>query len=387
MTNPTRREMLLMSAGFSLLSGCGMQGALSPQVSLATNARLRTESSTRPISVLDAYIRQYCAQAPYVTAAMYDGGTTRLRGYAKGVPHPDVDTSWIFGIGSNTKVFTATMLAYQCGGKTPLKGLTDPVVTYLPKSVGKHGTSIKQVTLVDLATHTASFPDSVSAEAKNTLFFDEPPDAAQIAWWTGWNNTGSPSSHNLCAGKTPGTCYSYSDWGFITLGFAVANSNETSGEAYTDLLSRYITTPLALANTGAHEKTSVPGHEKDGSVSKKPPTDLRSNAPDLLRFLQANLGKLPGVSAELQAAIDLTQRVHWDGAKYGNPHTNVGLAWQLPVIAGKPQLIWKNGEAGGFTSFMGMVPSNDIAVAILTNSDAANPTKAGIQFLQTVGGA
>jgi beta-lactamase class C len=387
MTSPTRREMLLMSAGFSLLTGCGMQGALSPPVSSAANGRLRADSSTSPTSVLDQYMKQYCAGAPYATAAIYDGGTTVLRGYAKGAPHPKVDTSWIFGIGSNTKVFTATMLAYQCGGKTPSKRLTDPVVNYLPASVGKHGKTIKDVTLVDLATHTGSFPDSVAAEAKNTLFFDDPPDAAQIAWWTKWDNTGSPSGHDMCVGKTPGTCYNYSDWGFITLGFAVASSNEVSGETYTDLLARYITDPLKLTKTGAHLKTSVPGHEKDGSVSKKLPTDLRSNAPDLLRFLEANLRKLHGVSAELQAAIDLTQEVHWDGAKYGNPHTDVGLAWQLPVISGKPQLIWKNGEAGGFTSFMGMVPSNAIAVAILTNSEAADPTKAGIHFLQTVGGA
>jgi len=374
-----------MGAGFSLLAGCGAHGSLTPALLSPTSESLRANAHT--VAALDRYIKQYCAEAPYATAAIYeDGMAAVLRGYAKGVPSDRVNTSWIFGIGSNTKVFTATMLAYECGGKAPSKNLTDRVVKYLPHSVRRHGHSIKEVTLVDLATHTASFPDSVGAEADNTLFFDKPPSAAQIAWWTNWKNTGSPSSHDLCVGKTPGTCYNYSDWGFITLGFAVSNANEVAGETYTDLLARYVTKPLGLGSTGAHEILSVKGHEKDGKISAKPPTDLRSNAPDLLRFLKANLGKLRHVSPELQAALHLTQEVHWRGAQYGDPHTNVGLAWQLPVARGKPQLIWKNGEAGGFTSFMGMIPAKTLAVAILTNSDAANPTSAGIQFLQDIGG-
>ncbi len=382
MSNPTRRDLLLMGASLSVLAGCGTRG-LTPPLFLSASENLREDG--HGAGVLDSYIEKYCAEAPYVTTALYNDGVAKLRGYAKGVRSNRVDTSWIFGIGSNTKVFTATMLAYECGGKRPSKSLTDPVVKYLPSSVGKHGHAIKEVTLVDLATHTSSFPDTVGAETENTLFFDKPPSAAQIAWWTKWKNTGSPSSHDLCVGKMPGTCYNYSDWGFFTLGFAVSDSNEVAGETYTDLLARYVTKPLGLSNTGAHKVLSVKGHEEDGKVSP-PPTDLRSNAPDLLRFLKANLGKLKDVAPELQTALRLTQKVHWRGAKYGDPHTNVGLAWQLPYAPGKPQMIWKDGEAGGFTSFMGMIPAKSLAVAILTNSDAANPTKAGIQFLLDVGG-
>ncbi len=382
----SRRELIAMSAGWSvLLAGCASR-ALPSNANLAPSAGARFGPDAGIVAQLNRFILANCASAPYATAAIYHNGKTSLHGYAQGVPSAKVDPSWIFGIGSNTKVFTATMLARQCVGMAPAKHLTDPVIDYLPASVGKNGTSIKAVTLVDLATHTASFPDSVAAEAKNTLFFDRPPDAAQIAWWTNWNNTGKPNAHNLCVGKTPGTCYSYSDWGFITLGFAVADSNAVAGRHYTEVLAADVTTPLGLSHTGAHLKLSVKGHAKNGSVETKLPTDLRSNAPDLLRFLQAQLGVLGGVPRELQRAIALTQMVHWKGADYGNPHINVGLAWQLPVSSGQPQLIWKNGEAGGFASFMGMIPSASLAVAILTNSDAANPTKAGIGFLRAIGG-
>ena len=384
MTNPTRREMLLMGAGLSLLAGCGAHGSLTPSLPLPASESLRT--GAHAAGVLDRYVNQYCAEAPYATAAIYNDGLAVLRGYAKGIPSDRVDTSWIFGIGSNTKVFTATMLAYECGGEAPSKSLTDRVVNYLPQSVAKQGHAINDVTLVELATHTSSFPGSVPVEVENTLFFDKPPSAAQIAWWIDWRNTGSPHPHDLCAGKTPGTCYNYSDWGFITLGFAVSHSNEVAGETYTNLLARYVTKPLGLSSTGAHKILSVKGHERDGKVSPRLPTDLRSNAPDLLRFLEANLGKLKHVPPELQTALRLTQKVHWRGAKYGDPHTNVGLAWQLPVNRGKPQLIWKNGEAGGFASFMGMIPAKSLAVAILTNSRAARPTAAGIDFLRNLGG-
>src|SRR5581483_2891489 len=271
MTNLTRRDILIAAAGLPLLAACAnetVSALSSPPPSLA--------GGVRPVDLLDRLVKRYCAKAPFATAALYVDGATTLRGYAAGVPSTSVDTSWIFGIGSNTKVFTSVILASECGGANPTRTLTDPVTKYLPPAVGKNGHTIRDVTLVDLATHTASFPHSVRAQKVNTLFFDEPPNAAQIGWWTGWRNDGTPHDHDECAGKTPGTCYSYSDWGFITLGFAVADSNSVAGSKYTEVLSRLVTKPLGLKNTGAHNKLSVPGHNADGSQTKFLPTDLRS---------------------------------------------------------------------------------------------------------------
>jgi beta-lactamase class C len=116
---------------------------------------------------------------------------------------------------------------------------------------------------------------------------------------------------------------------------------------------------------------------QNGNVVPHPPPDLKSNAPDMLTFLKASLGELPGVPNQLAQAIALTQAVHWK-----SPKLDMGLAWQRPhPKAGAPQVIWKNGAASGFTSFMGMVPSQKLAVVLLTNSDAATPTRAGLQIL------
>ena len=152
------------------------------------------------------------------------------------------------------------------------------------------------------------------------------------------------------------------------------------------MLADLLTSPLQLTKTGAGVPLDVKGFDANGTVVNVPPPDIKSNARDLLTFLKANLGQLAGVPSRLQQALLYAQQVHWDGAQYGDAKNTMGLAWQLPPpkSPSNPQLVWKNGEADGFTSFLGMLPSKRIAIAILTNSDAANPTQAGTEFLKEI---
>jgi beta-lactamase class C len=332
---------------------------------------------------MDTLASRYLASAQAVSVAMYVSGTELYRSYALGKTSTAYDDTTVYGIGSNTKVFTATLLAAQCTGTAPARTLNDAAAQYLPASVEQQGTAIKNVTLGELATHTSSFPDFISIEKDDTLFSGGPPPSDQTQWWISWDN--SATTGNKCSGQQPGTCWNYSDWAFVTLGFAVADSNSNPDSTYPKLLSEVITGPLALSSTGADVAVSVPGYGKDGSQLPTP-ADLKSNARDLLTFLKANLGVLKGVSSALQTALNFTQQVHWDGAKYGDAGNTMGLAWQLPPTPNKPQLVWKNGEAGGYTSFLGMIPSKQLAIAILTNSAAANPTSAGTRFLRKLSG-
>src|ERR1022692_1834766 len=70
-------------------------------------------------------------------------------------PRP-VGNDTVFEIGSTTKVFTSTILAdmVQRGEVS----LDDPVSKYLPAEVKMPQRGGKQITLVDLATHTSGLP-------------------------------------------------------------------------------------------------------------------------------------------------------------------------------------------------------------------------------------
>jgi beta-lactamase class C len=381
--NRSRREMLRLSVlglvGAGLGSGCGAR-VLTPSVEEQFDPLLGpfSPSVVHYKRLLDFYVAKYMSQAQYTTAGFYYGGHEFFRGYKKGAPSAQVDISWIFSIGSNTKVFTATLLALQVVNSK--KRLQDKVVRYLPAEVQQKGTVIKEISLVELATHTASFPDYVSVEAHNTLFHDAPPTRPQIDWWITWTNPDDPHKHDVCAGMKPGTCWNYSDWGFITLGFGVCDSNAKPGGGYNVLLRKGITDPLRLPHTRPNEKVSVKGHLGDGKIGT-PPADLKSNAPEMLRFIKANLGKLSGVPQELADAMALAHQHHWRDPD--NPELDMGLAWQMPSAKPSlPQLLWKNGGGGGFSSFMGIIPELALGVVLLSNSALSDPTSCGIDVLE-----
>lgn len=375
----SRKEMLRLSAlGATgmLLDGCeksvqGLTGqSYVPQVTRAHTPTL--------IYILDHYMLNYCSAAPVATVALYAGGTSILRGYRHGQPSSTVNTDWVFGIGSNTKVFTSTLLAYQCVGRAPSMNLTDPVDDFLPPVVKQHGNAIKQVRLVDLATHTSSFPRQVTIEDGGQPFTDRPPSHEQIHWWVHWKNTGADDA---CAGHAPGTCWLYSNWGFITLANAVARYNSIPHMVYSKQLSNVVTQPLGMSKTGRDISLSVPGHNSKGHLVKHQPTDLRSTAKDMLNWITACLSQ-SGVGAQLREAILLTIQPHWTGT-IGNATSSMGLGWQLPTpLPHRPQLVWKNGGGSGYYSFMGLVPSHTVGAAILTNSQAANVTKGGLALLE-----
>src|SRR5205814_1280141 len=67
-----------------------------------------------------------------------------------------VDGDTVFEIGSVSKVFTSLLLA-DMAQKGEVK-LDDPIANYLPASVKVPGRKGRQITLVDLATHTSGLP-------------------------------------------------------------------------------------------------------------------------------------------------------------------------------------------------------------------------------------
>jgi beta-lactamase class C len=345
---------------------------------------MATRGGARSSRDLRSYIQQavggFKVQPSAFVVALHYNGTDYV------IPVPDtLDEGTVFGVGSVTKVFTATLLAYQCTVTPPQKALTDAVTAYLPGSVGS--SALKQVTLQQLATHTSSLPpEGGGPTASDNLFADQPPSGLLEGFWKKWQPP-----------QAPGSCWCYSDVGFITLGFAVSGvGSPPASFDYLTLLSDVITGPSQLnmpaTTTYANQKPGIvtPGYEPDGKPATGHAADLYSSGPDMLTWLKANLYAASGSTALDQALAfaqqnqNVTHEICTACQSPGVTQTtfSMGLAWQIGSRT--PQIWGKDGATGlgGYSCWIGFAPSAEIALAILTNRDGADPGLVGVPMIQ-----
>jgi CubicO group peptidase (beta-lactamase class C family) len=126
----------------------------------------------------------------------------------------------------------------------------------------------------------------------------------------------------------------------------------------------------------------APGHGAGGAAAANwdLPTlagagGLRSTVNDMLKFLAANLDAGDG---PLPAALKETHRVRH---ATDNPDLDVGLAWHVFHRFGA-DLVWHNGETGGYHSWVGFVESKRIGAVVLSNS-ATSIDDIGLHLLES----
>jgi beta-lactamase class C len=310
-------------------------------------------------------------------------------------PAQPVTPDLIFGIGSVTKVFTATMLAYQTigdAGSPPLKRIDDCVCNYLPPAASANGSGINQVTLRELATQSSGMPRQTPRNPGNALFRDRRPPPYLIRWWENFQKPEQPQ-------------WLYSNAGFITLGFALEGPN--SWPRYNELLARYITSPLGMSHTLAVVPwgfAMAQGFDGGRPVPQRE-ADLKSSARDMLVWLKANLGLMDQyIPPHLARAIRMTHRIWYRTAP--KLRFDMGLAWQVQdKDPPQPILYSKNGgtSMGGYSCWIGFMPERGIGLSILTNEFSAgrglqeafapeqpgprNPTALGMRMIRRLAGA
>ncbi len=268
---------------------------------------------------------------------------------------PDADT--VFEIGSVTKVFTGLLLAQMVG--TGEVRLNQPVRELLPDAVVVPKFGEREITLVDLATHTAGLPKIPSnmkfADPANPYADYKPDDL--YAFLGKYNLRTEP-------GKKP----EYSNLGMGLLGDALALR---AGTTYENLIVTRIAQPLDMLSTSIklddnqRARLAEP-HGADGNAVKNwdIPTmggggAIRSRTADMLRFLDAELAPDDTPLAE---AIRLSQQPHFNNEDYAN---SLGLAWHINKRQG---IMWHNGQTGGYHSFIAFSPEKKVGVVILTNT-------------------
>jgi CubicO group peptidase (beta-lactamase class C family) len=269
------------------------------------------------------------------------------------------DGGTVFEIASLTKVFTALLLAdmAQQGRVKP----QSPVSTCLPAGVKVPEHDGKQITFVDLATHTSGLPLRPTNLASQTAL-------NKYAGYTVEQLYQGLATFQLT--RDPGSAFEYSNWGFGLLGNALGHC---AGKSYETLLTERVTGPLGMQDTtfgptadtrsrlAAPYNVELQSVPNEGVGALNGAGGLYSTVDDMLHFVELFLGRGPQ-SLMTAGGMMLEPRRPGDG-----PDTKMGLGWRVTASKGV-RTLWSSGRADGYRAFMGFDPGAQVAVVALTNA-------------------
>nr|P18539.1 RecName: Full=Beta-lactamase; AltName: Full=Cephalosporinase; Flags: Precursor [Serratia marcescens]CAA37137.1 precursor polypeptide (AA -21 to 355) [Serratia marcescens] len=281
----------------------------------------------------------------------------------------------LFEVGSLSKTFTATLAVYaQQQSKLSFK---DPASHYLPDV---RGSAFDGVSLLNLATHTSGLPLFVPDDVTN--------NAQLMAYYRAWQPKHPAGSYRV-----------YSNLGIGMLGMIAAKSLD---QPFIQAMEQGMLPALGMSHTyvqvpAAQMANYAQGYSKDDKPVRVNPGPLdaesygiKSNARDLIRYLDANLQQVkvasvarrwPRRTSVITSAGAFTQDLMWENYPYpvklsrlieGN---NAGMIMNgtpaTAITPPQPELRagWynKTGSTGGFSTYAVFIPAKNIAVEMLAN--------------------
>jgi CubicO group peptidase (beta-lactamase class C family) len=267
----------------------------------------------------------------------------------------------VFEIASITKTFTAFLLQDMIE-RGEMK-LDDPVAKYLPKSVKVPTRNGKEITLLQLATHTSGLP--FMPDNLDPKRMDDP-----CANYTVEKLYAFLSGYKLS--RDPGTKYEYSGVGVALLAQAITLK---AGTNYESLVVDRICRPLKMDSTRITltpelKSRFAQGHNDYGYAVSR--TDcgalmggaaLCSTANDMLKYLSANLGLMPSNLTQLMEKMHVVRFSH---VSPGND--DIGLAWYVTPDPNGTKIIWHGGRGDGCRAFVGFDTTRRRGVVVLASS-------------------
>lgn len=266
----------------------------------------------------------------------------------------------LFEIGSITKTFTATLLAYYANdGKVKL---SDPITLYLPDSVSVNR-ELQGITLQMLSNHTSGLPRLPDNLVNHSLDPLNP--------YRDYRKQDLFAYLQTCKlASKPGEKYAYSNLGVGLLG---AILEQVSGKAFEQMVEGVICKPLGMSSTAQHldlllKQRFVTVYNENGKETPAwdfgilaPCGSLRSTVNDLLIYAKANMTV---ANTKLSKAIELTHRSTFD------KDIKLGLGWHIIKI-GNAEYYFHNGGTYGCSSFLVFNPEKKFAVVVLSNCGAS----------------
>ncbi len=281
----------------------------------------------------------------------------------------------IFQSGSVGKQFTATavMMLVEAGKV----GLDDPLTKYFPEAPA----TWKQVTVRELLSHTAGFTDYPKDFDMRKDYTEA--DLLKIV-------------EKIPFAYPPGTSWSYSNLGFLTLGILI---HRVSGEFYGDFLQQRIFKPLGMTTTRIISEADIIPNRSAGYRLVKgqlknqewvSPT-LNTTADGALYFSILDLAKWDAAlyTDKLIKRSSLEQMWTVAPLRDGKPNSgHYGFGWFIETDDGH-KLIEHGGAWQGFETQISRYVDDGLTVVVLTNLEGAKPNRiaAGVAKLYFKEGA
>ncbi|HYR28513.1 MAG TPA: serine hydrolase domain-containing protein, partial [Thermoanaerobaculia bacterium] len=259
----------------------------------------------------------------------------------------------VMQIGSVTKQFTAAAILRlaERGALT----LDDPIQKYVPEFDTRGAT----ITLRRLMSHTAGIPRAWELPGQGSF---APVTRTQVV----------QSLNQQPLIFAPGAGWSYSNAGYMLLGYAIES---ITGKSFADFIHEEFALPLGLIDTGVCGTHDLPVPEGYGGLSpglskmkSVPPStvwssgSLCSTASDLARWahlLATGYVLLPASYVTMTTPARLA-----NNAVVGNGY---GLGVAKQPILGQPAVL-HDGAIEGYQSFLVHFADRDIAIAVVVNA-------------------
>jgi CubicO group peptidase (beta-lactamase class C family) len=317
---------------------------------------------------LDAISRHH--RVPGAVLAI--GSGDELLDFATGVVNVntgvEATTDSIFQIGSNTKLFTTTLVMQLVdAGKLDLD---KPVKRYLPDFALDDQAATDQITTRHLLTHTSGI------EGDYFQGFGRGDDAMTRY---------VESLRDIGLVHRPGQLWSYCNTGFVVAGRLV---EVLGGAPFHDLFEERICRPSGLTRTTLLLEEMIAHRCAVGHLPAPqgrqvvPPTVVMetaaipagsrttATAADLVRFVQMHLDGGLGANGERVLSgesVRKMQEVQVTRPEISTGSSTQGLGWLMADWGGR-KVIGHGGGTIGQLSFLQAVPEENLVVALVTNS-------------------
>jgi D-alanyl-D-alanine-carboxypeptidase/D-alanyl-D-alanine-endopeptidase len=285
------------------------------------------------------------------------------RGASDGRP---VDGDTLFGVGAVASLFAAGGLCSMV--RSDEMGLSDPASMYLPPSVRLPLKNGREITLLELASHSSGLPGYQDQDVYTPQALADP--------WRGFTVEIMYDILKTC--RVDSDLRSYCGVGLSALSHILSLH---AGVSYDGLVASRILNPLGMASTCIRPTEHfgdriAAGHHYGG---KRAPLELIpsfaagadgyfSTVNDMLSFLSAQLG-LCGSS--LTPALRLSQEAipkSCDAVETNGPSTGRCLGWWCSEKGGDT-LHWLFGHDAGYSASIAMSTTHKIGVVALRNCD------------------
>lgn len=277
--------------------------------------------------------------------------------------HPGPDS--VVRLCSISKILATDLLTKLVLDKTVK--FDDPLQKYAPDGItiptrkAKDGTE-HQVTLLNLATHTAGFPREIAYPENGAAHFTFPDYNFRWQWM-----------QHAGLRFAPGTAAHYSNISFDLLADAM---EKATGKTYAQLFEERTAKPLGLTETTLSPTDAQCSRLMQGSRNEGPCTDttpaagsggMYTTPHDMVRVLRYLLGigavKQP---KEAQAAyFEPSQLTFMGGLGHAGDPSGLGLGWVMTNDRNSPSLIvQKTGGGAGFLTYIALNPATHTGIFV-----------------------